>query len=413
MLGPYRVLDLTDERGLLCGQMLADLGADVIVVEPPGGSSARRIGPFWHDRVDVNTSLYWWSLNRNKRGITCNLETEQGRALLRDLAVHADFLVESFEPGAMAARGLGYDDLAAVNPRLIMVSITPFGQEGPKAHNAATDLTIMAASGQLLLCGDTDRPPVRVAVPQAFLHAGAEGAVVALIALFERHHSGQGQQIDVSAQTAAMMATQSMVLQAGWGENPLTRASGGVKLGPLQLRFVYPCADGYISYSFLFGTAIGPATRRMMEWLYEEGFIDEATRDKDWLNYTVLLLSGQEPVNELLREMEVLESFFRTKTKAELFQAAMERGLLIAPVATTADAVESEQLRDRGYWTTVIHPNLGESVAYPGPFAKFSETPIRYRRPPPELGEHNDEVYRELLDLTPEDILALRAANAI
>jgi crotonobetainyl-CoA:carnitine CoA-transferase CaiB-like acyl-CoA transferase len=413
MLDPYRVLDLTDERGLLCGQMLADLGADVIVVEPPGGSSARRIGPFWHDRVDVNTSLYWWSLNRNKRGITCNLETEQGRALLRDLAVHADFLVESFEPGALAALGLGYDDLAAVNPRLIMVSITPFGQDGPKAHNAATDLTVLAASGQLLLCGDTDRPPVRVAVPQAFLHAGAEGAVAALIALFERHQSGRGQRIDVSAQTAAMMATQSMVLQPGWGENPLTRASGGVKLGPLHLRFVYPCADGYISYSFLFGTAIGPATRRMMEWLYDEDFIDEATRDKDWLNYTVLLLSGQEPMSELLREMEVLESFFRTKTKAELFQVAMERGLLIAPVATTADAVESEQLRDRDYWTPVAHPNLGESATYPGPFAKFSETPIRYRRPPPDLGEHNDEVYRELLGLTPEEIMALRAANAI
>src|SRR5262249_46461207 len=129
VLEPYRVLDLTDERGLLCGQILGDLGADVIVVEPPGGSSARRIGPYWHDRVDLNTSLYWWSLNRNKRGITCNLENEQGRDLLRRLVTRTDFLIESFEPGAMAAVGLGYGDLAAINPGLIMVSISPYGQE--------------------------------------------------------------------------------------------------------------------------------------------------------------------------------------------------------------------------------------------------------------------------------------------
>jgi crotonobetainyl-CoA:carnitine CoA-transferase CaiB-like acyl-CoA transferase len=413
VLEPYRVLDLTDERGLICGQMLGDLGADVIVVEPPGGSSARRIGPFWHDQVDLNTSLYWWSLNRNKRGITCNLDTEQGRDLLRRLVLHADFLIESFEPGALAAIGLGYDDLAALNPRLIVVSITPFGQTGPKAHNAATDLTVLAASHQLLLCGDTDRPPVRVAVPQAFLHAGAEGAVAALIALFERHGSGAGQHIDISAQTAAMMATQSMVLQAGWGDRPLTRVAGGVKLGPIHLRFVYPCADGYISYSFLFGTAIGPATRRMFEWMYEEGAIGEDLRDKDWLNYTTLLLSGQEPISELMREMDALAAFFATRTKDELFRVAMQRELLIAPVATTADVVESEQLRERQYWTPVEHPERGETVTYPGPFAKFSESPITYRRRPPELGEHNDEVYRELLDLSADDVIALRAANAI
>lgn len=413
MLEPYRVLDLTDERGLICGEMLGDLGADVIVVEPPGGSSARRIGPFWHDQVDLNTSLYWWSLNRNKRGITCNLATEQGRDLLRRLVADADFLVESFEPGAMAAMGLRYDDLAAINPRLIMVSITPFGQTGPKAHNAATDLTVLAASHQLLLCGDTDRPPVRVAVPQAFLHAGAEGAVAALIALYERHDSGLGQHIDISAQASAMMATQSMVLQSGWGDRSLTRAAGGVKLGPIHLRFVYPCADGYISYSFLFGTAIGPATRRMFEWMFEEGAIDEGLRDKDWINYTTMLLSGQEPTSELYREMHALAAFFATRTKDDLFREAVKRGLLIAPVATTADVFESDQLHERDYWTPIDHPSEAGTVTYPGPFAKFSDAPITYRRPPPDLGEHNEEVYQELLDLDGDAVIALRAANAI
>lgn len=413
MLSPYRVLDLTNERGLMCGLMWADLGADVIAVEPLGGSSARRIGPFWHDVVDVNTSLYWWSLSRNKRGVTLNIDTEQGRQLLRDLIPHTDVLVESFEPGAMAAMGLGYDDLAAINPKLIMVSVSPFGQTGPKAHNAATDLTVLAASHQLLLCGDEDRPPVRVAVPQAFLHAGAEGAVAALIALYERHTSGQGQWIDVSAQTASMIATQSMVLQAGWGENPLHRVSGGVKVGPIKLQFIYECLDGFISYTFLFGTAIGPATRRMFEYMFEEGGCDEATRDKDWIAYTTLLLSGQEPISELFRCMQVLAAFFKTKTKAELLDAAMQRGLLIAPVATTMDAVASPHYKAREYWRAVEHKGEIGEVRYPGPFAKFSASPIEFRQPPPELGEHNDEVYTGLLGLSSDDLIALRAANVI
>src|SRR5438105_1434427 len=190
MLEPYRVLDLTDECGLLCGQILAALGADVIAFEPPGGSSARRAGPFLGDSGDPNESLYWWAYNRNKRGVTLDIETEAGRAGLRELVRGADFLIESFEPGYLDALGLGYAALRQLNPRLVMVSITPFGQDGPKAHYAATDLIALAASGVLLLTGDDDRPPVRTIVPQAFLHAGAEAAVGALIAHVARERDG-------------------------------------------------------------------------------------------------------------------------------------------------------------------------------------------------------------------------------
>src|SRR5579863_7292220 len=133
MLGGCRVLDLTTERGLLCGQILGDLGADVIKVEPPGGSPVRSLEPFFKDERGPERSVYWWAHNRNKRGITLNLEAAEGRELLRRLAAHAEILIESDDPGAMAARGLGYDDLAAVNPALVYASITPFGQHGPKA----------------------------------------------------------------------------------------------------------------------------------------------------------------------------------------------------------------------------------------------------------------------------------------
>jgi len=144
VLSPYRVLDLTTERGLLCGQMLADLGADVIKVEPPGGSLARRLGPFVGDEPHPERSLVWWAYNRNKRGITLDLEQGEGQQLLRRLAAHADFLIESDAPGTLAARRLGPADLAAVNSRLIYISISPFGQTGPKAHDAASDLATEA-----------------------------------------------------------------------------------------------------------------------------------------------------------------------------------------------------------------------------------------------------------------------------
>ena len=182
MLGPYRVLDLTNQRGLLCGQILADLGADVIQIEPPGGSPARRLGPFAGDVVDSERSLFWWAYARNKRGITLNLDHDGGRAILRRLVAPAHFVIESENPGTLAQRGCGYADLAAINPALVYVSITPFGQDGPKANYADSDLVILAAGGPLILTGDEDRAPVRVSIPQAYLHASGQAAVAALIA---------------------------------------------------------------------------------------------------------------------------------------------------------------------------------------------------------------------------------------
>jgi crotonobetainyl-CoA:carnitine CoA-transferase CaiB-like acyl-CoA transferase len=200
LLAPYRVLDLTNERGSLCGQIFGDLGADVIKIEPPGGSAARWIGPFYKDTPDPNQSLFWWAYNRNKRGITLDYASDEGRALLLRLVERADFVIESDNPGRMADLRLGYDDLAATNPAIVYVSITPFGQDGPKAAYADTDIVVLAASGFLALTGDDDRPPVRVSVPQAYLHASAEAAAAARIANHQRQRTGRGPHLDVSAQ---------------------------------------------------------------------------------------------------------------------------------------------------------------------------------------------------------------------
>jgi crotonobetainyl-CoA:carnitine CoA-transferase CaiB-like acyl-CoA transferase len=396
MLTPYRVLDLTDEGALICGQILGDLGADVVLVEPPAGLKGRSIGPFRRDVRDLNQSLNFWALNRNKRGIILDLEAPQDKARLLELVKTADVLVESFAPGHLDGLGLGYSTLAAANPGLVMISITPFGQQGPKAQWAATDLTVTAASGALFCTGDEDRPPVQMSIPQAYLNAGAEAAAGAMIALAARQRHGVGQHVDVSAQTAMMMTTQFMVLAPGWGDVAPQRVGGGLRLGHTRLRFVYPCRDGHVNVTFLFGAAIGPATRRLFEWIYEEGCCDEATRDKDWIAYGLHLLTGKEPPAELARCIDCIERFTLRHTKAELFEEALRRRILLVPVSNTADLVHSKQLNARRFWTMLDHSELRQQVTYPGPFAKLSEKPIRYRRRAPLLGEHTREILDEM-----------------
>lgn len=413
MLSPYRVLDLTTQRGQLCGQILGDLGADVVQVEPPGGAPLRRRGPFVDDVPHPDRSLSWWAVSRNKRSVTLDLDAPRGQEMLRTLAARADFLIESETPGVQAARGLAYDDLAAVNPRLVYVSITPFGQTGPKAQWADSDLVVMAAGGPLLLGGDEDRAPVRVSVPQAYAHAGAEAAGAALVAHHERVGSGRGQHVDVSAQQAVALATQSYILAAGVGFPDARRTSGGVRLGPFTARFVFPASDGHVSITFLFGSSVGPFTRRLMAYAHEEGLCDAATRDKDYVRFFDMIFSGEESFGEFERIKDVVASLTRTKTKAELLAAALERDLLIAPVATTREVAESVQLAARDYWRDVEHPELGRPVRYPGPFARLGTTPITYRRRPPTVGEHNAEIYAGELGLSRDELAALASAGIL
>ena len=397
MLNPYRVLDLTTERGLLCGQILADLGADVIKIEPPGGSSARKLGPFYQDQEDAEHSLYWWAYNRNKRGVTLDITRSEGQDLLRRLARGAKFLIESDNPGTLAQYGLSYAELAADNPGLIYVSITPFGQDGPKASYADSDLVILASSGPLVITGDEDRPPVRLSVPQGYLHASAAAAPAALIALHESHRSNQGQHIDISAQQAAAQATQSTILSAPLNDAETRRMAGGAKMGPLEIRLLWPAKDGHVSIAYLFGSAFAHFTKRLMDWIYEEGFCDKDVQQMDWVEMGGLLFGGDPKTLEDYERLKlIVEDFTKTKTKEELFQNALDRGLLVAPVTTIDEVVESEQLESRQYWTAVDHEEMGKAFAYPGPFAKFSEQPIAYKRRPPKIGEHNAEVYGEL-----------------
>ena len=407
MLKPYRVLDLSTERGLLCAQCLGDMGADVVKIEPPGGCDARKIAPFYNDDPHPDRSLYWWAYNRNKRSITLNLDCQEGQVILRQLVRRADFLIESFNPGHLAKRRLGFTDLSTVNPALIYVSITGFGQNGPKASYADSDLVIMAAGGPLILGGDADRAPVRLSVPQAYLHASADAAVAALAALHERCRSGLGQHIDVAAVQSVALATQSYILAEPLGSPEARRMSGGMKIGPLEIPFVWPAKDGFVVLAFLFGSAIGVFTRRFMHYLHEQGFCDEATGNKDWIEYGEMLSSGAEPLSEFERIKEIVRNFTRHHTKAHLLELAVERGFLMTPVATIDEVVNSQQLTARDYFQRVEHPELNASFRYPGPFVKFSAAPIQYRYRPPTVGEHNQEIYCGELGMSNHELTKL------
>jgi crotonobetainyl-CoA:carnitine CoA-transferase CaiB-like acyl-CoA transferase len=415
MLSPYKVLDLSDERGHLCGQILGDLGADVVLVEPPSGSRSRHTGPFYRDQPHRDRSLGFWAFNRNKRSITLDLDREDDRDQLRKLASSADFLIESSSPGALAQLGLGYADLAALNSRLIYVSISAFGQDGPKANFAHSDLTLVAAGGTLLLQGDADRAPLRITVPQAFLHASADGAAAALIAHHERLRSGRGQHIDVSAQQSISVAAFSQPLVPSLRTSGTKRESGGSRAGKFIARQVWPARDGYVVAVLWFGPAIGGATARLMHCAYEHGFCDEATRDTDWMTLDSKLSTGEVGVEEFERLKGIVERFTSSLTKAELMKLALERALLLAPVNTIDEVVNSPHFNARGYWTPIAHPEVDAEVRYAGPFAKFSETPLTYRRKPPELGAHNDEVMREWLTREPntESRAAASESNAL
>ena len=367
MLSPYRVLDLTDVRGQLAGAMLAWLGADVISIEPPEGFATRHQGPFADDVDDVNASLTHWAFHRGKRSVVLD-----GHADFDRLVAGADVVITGGE--------LDYDTLAVINPSIILASITPFGLTGPRADWAATDLTIWAAAGPLVVTGDDDRAPVRPSVPQAWAHASAEAAGAIIAALFERGTSGHGQLIDISAQQASAQATQSHILATPNNATVPTRGAGRVKMGPLTLQLLWACKDGSVSITFLFGTAIGPASARLLTWMFEEGYCDAATRDKDMVDYGALLISGAEPVSEFERLKDIITAFCADRTRAELLDGAMERRLLIAPVQMIGDVVEAEQFAIRDYWDEVA------GHRFPGSFAKLTATPLRPPAAPPRLG---------------------------
>ena len=411
LLKGFRMLDLTDEKGALCGKIMSDLGVDVIKVEPAAGCSTRNIPPFLEDQPGPDRSLYFIAYEAGKRSVTLNLESPAGRGLLADLAGKSDFLVESYPVGYLDSIGLGYEALAKLNPRLVYTSITPFGDRGPARNHKAEDIVTWAAGGMMYLMGEEGRPPLQMALPQAGLHAGGEAAVASMIAHYARQTDGLGQRVVVNMQACVvwtLMNEQAMPILHG---DHLTRT--GVYTGGLGARrkMVYACRDGYISAV----VGAGVSTKALVDWLAEAGFATEWMKQKDWTFWTPGIF--MKPTEKDLQETDELEDciqrFFSTMTKREIYDGALKRRLLLAPVADVADIAADEHLKARNFFVPVEHDTLGRALTLPGPFAKLSETPIDPPRRAPRLGEHNQQVLGDLLGLSADRLRELRNSGAI
>ena len=411
LLDPYRVLDLCDERGLLAGKILADMGADVVQVEPPGGSPARNVGPFHGDDPNPEKSLFWWAYAANKRSITLDLENRDGQDLLRKLVAKSDFLIESFAPGYLENLGLDYGQLSAINPRLVMVSITPFGQDGPYSNYQASDIVGMALGGFMYLTGDDDRAPVRISFPHFYLHGGAAGATAAMLAHTYRITSGQGQYVDVSCQQA-VAKTLAHAPQIWDIEGAILKRMGVYRQtsGENRVRINWPCKDGYVNYMVQGGT-VAYSTRALLAWMKEDRF---DTSDLDAIDWEKMGYGAITP--ELMAQLGgPLGDFFRGHTRAELVQGSLDRRILLFPVATPSALEGHPQLDARGYFRELDHPELKESVRYPGAFIKSgdgSDIAGVYRRPP-LIGEHNIQIYQEEMGLSSLELETLKRGGVI
>jgi len=415
LMAGYRMLDLSDEKGMLCGKIFADMGVEVIKVEPPGGDPARHLPPFHHDEPDPEKSLLWFAYNAGKKSVTLDLATADGRAVFQDLVKVSDFVLESFPPGYLDGLGLGYEVLSRLNPRVILTSLTPFGDSGPGRDHQADDLVLWATGGMMAIMGERDRPPVRMNLLQSYFHAGAEAAVGTMAAHYPRELTGEGQHVVVNMQACVvwtLMNEQAYPILHG---NSVQRNGVFVGSAGMRQRTVFPCKDGHITL-LLAGGPLAFSLRAFIKWMDEAGMCPPWMAEKDWSMWgpaTFMNAKGDEVQKEIDAIEAAVTAFLMTMSKAEIYAGALKRRILLAPVSTVADIMASEQLAARDFFVPISHEELDTTISYPGPFAKLSETPLVVTGRAPHIGEHNGEVYGALLGYGKEKLLTLRAVGAI
>ncbi len=394
VLEGVRVLDISyGIAGGMCGRYLADYGADVIKVEPPDGDPLRRTGPFFQNDPHPEKSLQFFAANLNKRGITLELGQGQGRQLYRDLVKHADVIVESFKPGHLSTLGLGYDELAQINPGVILTSITPFGQTGPYSHFQGEELIQYAMSGIMSISGYTDREPLKHGGSQAQYEAGLVGAVTTSFALFSQSMTGEGQHVDVSiTEVVSSTLVETQPPYAFRGGVPGRRLPKGRMFTDLM-----PCKDGWVSLT----AGGGRATMDDVADFFEKPEL----RDARFASPSSRMENGEELDTVAV---DALENWSRW----DYFHEAARRRLLAGFVQTVPELVECPHLESREFYREVEHPVMGR-IKVPAVLFNYSDTPYESAHPAPLLGQHNEAVYGEELGLSNEDIQALRQQGVV
>jgi crotonobetainyl-CoA:carnitine CoA-transferase CaiB-like acyl-CoA transferase len=406
-LGGIRVIELSHERSAFAGKLLADMGADVIVVEPPRGSALRRWGPFVDDVPDPERSLAWWHYNTSKRGVVIDLEADAGRAQLRQLVARADLVLEAEDPGRLAERGLDYEDLA--RPELIWVSVTPFGRAGPGRADLTTDLTLLAAGGPVWSCGYDDHtlPPIRGLGFQGYNTACHYAVMSALTALVARGATGEGQFVDVSMHAAANVTTEMASYNYLVQGTTVQRQTGRHALETLSMPSQVRCADGrYVN------TGVPPRQPReyagLLAWLQELGIAGdfpeavflEMGAKRDFVDLSKI--GEDDEVTAIFGAGREALNFVAVRLSAyDFFLGAQRAGLPVGVIYAPEEAFEDPHFVERGFQVPVEHPELGRTLRYPGAPYRFEKTPWRISRRAPRLGEHTDEVLAELAEQAP------------
>ncbi|MBX8562195.1 CoA transferase [Pseudomonas cichorii] len=403
-LSHIRVLDLSRVlAGPWAGQILADLGADVIKVERPGnGDDTRSWGPpFLKDPAGENTSeaAYYLSANRNKQSVTIDFTRPEGQKLVRELAARSDIVIENFKVGGLAAYGLDYEALKAINPRLIYCSITGFGQSGPYARRAGYDFMIQGLGGLMSLTGrpegEEGAGPVKVGVALTDILTGLYSTSAMLAALAHRDQSGIGQHIDMALLDVqvACLANQAM--------NYLTTGNAPRRLGNAHPNIVpyqdFPTADG----DFILTVGNDSQFRKFAEVAGQAQWADDPRFQTNKLRVT-----HRAELIPLIRQVTVF------RTTAQWVEALEVAGVPCGPINDLAQVFADPQVRARGLAIEMPHA-LGGSVAQVVSPIRLSETPVEYRRAPPLLGEHTQEVLQNILGLKAEEVLALREAGVL
>jgi len=394
----YRILDLTDSRGAYCTKLLADMGADVVKIEPPHGDVGRNTPPFLNGEPHREKSLYFLYRNANKRGITLNIESDEGKDILKELSKSADVLVENYSPGYMDSMGLGYDVLEGINPKLIMASITEFGPDGPWRDHKGSNIVDFALSGVMITSGYTGKAPTLLPGTPAYDAASEIADIEILAAIYCRDAIGKGQKVDVSVHEAARtglypwsVPIYSYALNPD-GPPPAIESRLGAQIFP-----VYPCKDGFVRV-----IAITP---RNWQALVRVLGSPEVLMLPDWENF-IYRVGNAEDLYAIMLE-------FTTKfTQIELWEAGFREGVPITPIYDIPTFTNSADATARKFFVEVDHAVAGKGQ-YPGPPYKWSETQPSVRRPAPCLGEHNEEIYCGELGLTTGDITALRYAGVL
>ena len=410
-LAGLRVLELADEKGQFCGKLLGDLGADVVKIEPPGGEDCRHVGPFLDDIPHPERSLSFWYYNTSKRGITLDLETHDGRQLFVRLTATADVILETFRPGFLPSLGLGYDSLLRNNARLILCSLTPFGQTGPWRDYLSSDLLHMAAGGEMASCGydeadAANAPPIAPGGGNAW-HMGCHYAYMAIIAaLVHRTVTGQGQYIDVSIHDACALTTEAAIANYVYRGEVVRRQTGRHHAAGATPRTQFRAKDGTYVCALVGGRLNPKFVRDLADLLGSYGMAGDLN-DPKYQDQAVITANTSHIIDELVA------NFIASLPAEEVYHAAQERGFTWGAVRAPEALLDDAHLHDRGFWKQVEHPELGRRFIYPGEAAIYNGSPWRISRRAPLIGEHNTEIFCDELGLSRGELAVLAESRVI